>query len=283
MPRAYGKRTDEFTPRPLSRPIGMSQPPQIGENSGVDFRSLQQRRDDFVNYEKHLKRREQLKQKMAKPYFREWTNMQFHKGKTFLAPPRPFKGDLSLYFPNLVGQTLSKEIRTPQDTTPTLAGRATVVSMFSSMWAGNQAGTFVSKEANPALHEVLAASGGKAQLVQINVEENSLKAALIQLFMGSLRKRIGEANWDKYFIVRKGLTDEICESIGVLNSKVGYIYLVDHNCRIRWAGSGPSEPDEREGLVKGLQRLLDEMKKEAAQAQTGQGQASAGSETESSL
>ncbi len=59
-PRAYGKRTQEFTPTPLSRPIGMNFPPNAGENTGIDLRLLKQRRDDLVNYEKHLVRRQQL-------------------------------------------------------------------------------------------------------------------------------------------------------------------------------------------------------------------------------
>jgi ATPase complex subunit ATP10 len=109
---------------------------------------------------------------------------------------------------------------------------------------------------------VLKASGGRAQLVQVNVEEDMLKAWLIRLFMGSLRRRVGKENWDKYFLVRRGITDELREAIGVLNSRVGYTYLVDHQCRIRWAGSGNAEPEEREGLVKGVQRILSEMEKE---------------------
>lgn len=50
----------------------------------------------------------------------------------------------------------------------------------------------------------------------------------------------------------------------MLNTKVGYTYLVDHHCRIRWAGSGTGHPDEVEGLTKGLARLVDEIKRDAA-------------------
>ncbi|KAK4159182.1 ATP10 protein-domain-containing protein [Cladorrhinum sp. PSN259] len=263
-PRSYGKKTTSFTPTPLSRPIGMNYPPEAGQNTGIDTRSIQQRRDDFVDYDKHLVRRQYLKSKMARPYFRDWINLQFHKGKTFLSPPRLFKSDLSLYFPNLHGRTLAS--RKPADTTPLLEGRATVVALFSGMWAENQVQTFISPESNPALHSALVASEGKAQLVQINVEEDWMKLMLIKLFSGSLKKKVGKENWDKYLLVHKGISDEIRESIGLLNSKVGYTYLVDHDCRIRWAGSGSAEPGEPEGLVKGIGRILEEMKQEGVGA-----------------
>lgn len=182
--------------------------------------------------------------------------MRFHKGKTFLAPPRPFKASVSLYFPNLYGRTLAGP---HADTTPLLRGRASIVTIFSSMWAQRQAESFSS---DAALQGVLGGSGGRAQLVQINVEEDALKALLIRIFSWSLRRRVGKADWGRYFLLRKGLTDEIRESIGVLNGRVGYTYLVDHQCRIRWAGSGDAEGEEKESLVKGLQRVLKDMEEE---------------------
>ncbi|PMD48523.1 hypothetical protein L207DRAFT_560161 [Hyaloscypha variabilis F] len=258
-PRSYGKAVSEFTPKPLSRPIGLPNPPRPGENTGIDPRTWRQRRADFVDYDKHLKRRKELTKKISTPYFREWSNMRMHKGKSFLAPPGLFKGEKALYFPNFYGQTLLKD-KLYRDTTPLLEDKVSVVSVFSSAWAENQAATFASQKNNPELHEIVKNSGGLAQIVQINVEENALKAMIVKLFMPGLRKKLGAENWGLYFLVRKGISDQIRDAVGLLNSKVGYTYLLDGDCRIRWAGSGPCEGDEKEGLVKGTRRLLEELR-----------------------
>lgn len=185
--------------------------------------------------------------------------MRLHKGKSFLAPPRLFKAERALFFPNIQGQTLLKDKR-PRDTTPLFEDKVSIVSVFSSVWAENQAATFASKENNPAIHEVVASSGGLAQMVQINIEEDFLKAMLVKLFLPRLRSKIGAENWGRYFLVRKGMSDDIRNAIGLLNSKVGYTYLLDGECRIRWAGSGLCEGDEKDGLVRGAKRLIDELR-----------------------
>ena len=185
--------------------------------------------------------------------------MRMHKGKSFLAPPRLFKSERALYFPNFYGQTLQKD-KVLRDTTPVLEDKVSIVSVFSSSWGENQAATFASKKANPELHEVIKNSGGLAQLVQINVEENALKAWIVRLFMPRQRRRMGADNWGRYFLVRKGITTKIRDAVGLLNSKVGYTYLLDGECKIRWAGSGVCEGDEKDSLVKGTRKLIEELK-----------------------
>ncbi|TEY44432.1 hypothetical protein BOTCAL_0350g00100 [Botryotinia calthae] len=259
-PRASGKRVENFTPKPLDRAIGLPNPPRAGQNSGVDNRSIKERRDDFVNWDKHLEKRKKLTAAMAKPYYREWSNMKYHKGKSFLAPPRIFKADRALYFPNLSGRTLEPDSTLYENTTPILEGKVSVVSVFSGAWAENQAATFASEKSNPGLHEVVRNNKGLAQMVHINIEENYLKAMIIKFFRSSLRKKLPEWMWKRYFVVQKGLTDEMKDAIGILNSKVGYTYILDGDCKIRWAGSGPAEAYEKDVLVKSVSRLLEDAK-----------------------
>lgn len=184
--------------------------------------------------------------------------MKHHKGKSFLAPQRIFKADRALYFPNLLGRTLEKHSTLYENTTSILEGKISVVSVFSGAWAEKQAATFASKKSNPALHELVEKKMDSVQMVYINVEENYLRAMIIKLFRGSLRRKLPKWMWPRYFVVQKGLTDEMRDNIGMFNSKVGYTYILDGDCKIRWAGSGPAEEYEKDVLVKSVVRLLED-------------------------
>ncbi|OQE17305.1 hypothetical protein PENSTE_c021G09671 [Penicillium steckii] len=250
---------EEFIPPTLDRPIGTAAPPEAGENTGVDHRSIRQRRDEFVDYDRHIKRRKELTRQVAKPYFREWSNLRFQEGKTFKSNPRLFRADKALYFPNIHGVTLASP-KDPQDTTPILEGKITVVNLFSSVWAEGQVNTFTGAPLNPKLAAVLENGGSMVQRLDINLEENRMKAWLVKRFMWRMRQKLPEPQHSRYFLVQKGFTELLKEAVGMMNSKVGYVYLVDDACRIRWAGSGPAEAEELETLNNGLQKLIAEKK-----------------------
>lgn len=201
--------------------------------------------------------------------------MRFHKGKVFVANERLFRREHALFFPNFFGRTLAVGGRKKggvrrgdrgdgyrgygRDTVEVMRGKVSVVSIVSNTWAEGQVGTFCSAGSNPELHEVLRENKDVAQRVEINYEDNFLKWWILQLFAkGNLRRSRSVEEQGRYFMVRRGLSEIMKEAIGLLNDKGGYVYLVDAECKIRWAGSAEAEGGERESLVRGLRRLVQE-------------------------
>nr|POE71398.1 mitochondrial atpase complex subunit atp10 [Quercus suber] len=247
----------------------MPNPPQPGENWGIDTRTLRQRRDDFHNYEKHLEKRARMTKQLSKPYFRDWSNMRFHKGKVFVANERLFREEVALFFPNFFGKTLNKAAQRTnhadgykglgRDTCNVMEGKVSLVSIVSNKWAEDQVNSFVGKDANPELHQALMEAPDVAQRVEINYENNFLKWHIMQWFaVPALRKTRSLQDQERYFMVRRGVNEMMKEAIGLLNDKGGYVYLVDGECKIRWAGSAIALPTEKQALVKGLRMLVQE-------------------------
>jgi len=96
------------------------------------------------------------------------------------------------------------------------------------------------------------------QIVRLNVERNPIKAWIVRFFFWSLRRYFPKQDWGKYFLVTNDLPEEVREATGIFNRSVGYVFLVDEHCRIRWAGSGDASDDERQSLVRGLKKLVDQ-------------------------
>lgn len=209
-----------------------------------------------------------MTKQIAKPYFRDWSNLRFSKGKIFKCNDRSFSGDASLWFPNFYGKTLAKGLDRIErkdgyrglgrDTVDVMRGKISVVSIVSSMWAKAQVDTFISAEQNPELQEVLQGNKDVAQNVWINMENNWIRWWLLQTFRGNLRKGKSEEEQRRYFMVRRGVDDVMKEAIGALNDKVGFVYLVDEDCKIRWAGSADAEAGEKESMVRSLKQLVQE-------------------------
>ena len=198
-----------------------------------------------------------------KPYFREWSDLGPTAGKAWTAPSMLLRAERAGFFPNLQGRTLERGAGAHVvDTTAVLGGKISVVSVYSGTWAARQAASFV--DGHGGLREALV---GSAQRVDINVEENALRAGLVSLFLGGLRRAVERERWGRYFLLRRGLDDRIRGALGMGNGKVGYVFLVDWDCRVRWAGCGRAEEAERVSLIRGVRRLVDEWtKKHRAEA-----------------
>lgn len=150
------------------------------------------------------------------------------------------------------------------DTTPLLTGKVSLIGIQSGVWAEEQVRTFLGEKENPALQKLIQQNGRLLQKVEVNIQDRWLRALLVKLFRRRLRKTRPESEWAKYFTVRlgrdtgKGLTEDIRDAMGLLNSQVGYVYLLDTECRIRWAGSGHAWQGETNSLNAGVIRLLQE-------------------------
>jgi mitochondrial ATPase complex subunit ATP10 len=271
IPIPAGERGEKFVPQPLARPLGLPHPPQPGQNSPVDRRTLSEKKADFSSYEKALERRRVLFRQFLRPYFQDWKRMDHYKGKSFVSNERLFKREKALWFPNMWGGTLRKEgdgVDGGRDMVYALRGKVSVVGIQSGIWAEEQVATFLGgKEGeNPALKGIIESSGGLLQRVDVNVQSDWVRSLLVRLFKGRLRKSMPEEHWGRYFMVKlardvgRGLTEDVRDAMGFLNSQVGYVYLLDTECRIRWAGSGHAWKGEVEWLNMGIKRLVEEAK-----------------------
>ncbi|EXJ58696.1 hypothetical protein A1O7_06125 [Cladophialophora yegresii CBS 114405] len=267
IPIPRGVRGEKFTPQVLARPLGLEHPPRPGQNSPLDSRTLRERHEEFTSYDKALERRRVYLRTFFRPYFQEWRGMDHHKGKSFVSSPRLFKREKALYFPNIWGQTLAKEGDGPdggRDTTPLLMGKVSLIGIHANSWAEEMVNSFIGGKNNPELSRLLDQNRGRLQRVDINVSGDWIRALIVRTFSGRIRQNIPEEQWTRYFKIklprdiRRGLSDEVRDAMGFLNSQVGYVYLVDSSCKIRWAGSAYAWDGEVDGLNAAVQRLLQE-------------------------
>ena len=108
-----------------------------------------------------------------------------------------------------------------------------------------------------------------------------LKSWLVSMYLSSLRKTVPEEQHANYLLTSQNIdvlkevglavsTSALADAcahvrqpMGMLNKHVGYLYLVDWQNRIRWAGVGFAEEGGKElaGLRTCVSVLIDRLKK----------------------
>lgn len=99
------------------------------------------------------------------------------------------------------------------------------------------------------------------QLVQVNLQDNPLKSFLLSLFLSSMRKQVPKEQHDNYLFCSQNF-ELLREPLGMVNTHVGYVYLIDEEGRIRWASVGYADDGskELESLRSCTAVLLDRLK-----------------------
>lgn len=217
--------------------------------------------------DRNLAEREKLTKQFSKSYFQDFANLGVHNGKFYLANERLFKKSVALYFPTLSGTRVVKAdtqrsakglaMGGKGNTTEVLEGKISVVSLFSRKWGFDQTHTFVSPQHNPELLAAIQQSKGTAQLVEVNFEGQPLYKMMRWLFSTVPSVVKDQTAKDVYFQM-DALPQEVKEALWIMNEQVGYVFLVDQECRIRWVACGDAEEVEKAAMVKGLKKLIDE-------------------------
>ena len=85
------------------------------------------------------------------------------------------------------------------------------------------------------------------QYVQINLQENLLKSWLVSLFLSSIAKTVPKELHPTYLVSSQSV-ELVREPLGMTNKHVGYVYLVDENLKVRWAGCADAKVEETRAL-----------------------------------
>ena len=97
--------------------------------------------------------------------------------------------------------------------------------------------------------------------IQVNLQENILKSFLVNIFLTSLRKVI---SWDLQptYLVSTQNMEYVRDALGMTNSRVGYVFLIDENLKIRWGGCADATDEEVRSLESCTGVLLKRLERE---------------------
>lgn len=212
---------------------------------------------------------------ITKSHFAEIYKFRDTLGKAWIAPKAYFREDKSLYMPNIYGRTLNNSEK--RGTTSVLSGKLSIVRIFTSLTGERQADSYFypslsatngknssienKSQLEKALHEAaISVQEDGFQVVDINLPENFAKEFIVGMFIGKIKSQFSQTpgRADRYFIARKGISKELTAAIHLENKYTGYLYIVDKNCKIRWAACGQATDEERDSLW----RVIASLKKE---------------------
>ncbi|KAF5345925.1 hypothetical protein D9758_011419 [Tetrapyrgos nigripes] len=241
--------------QPLNRPLGVLERPiaRIKPRGEVVKELLTD--DEAIGRERKFL----VKEVVTKGYFHDLHMIRYQGGKTWIAPKVLVREDKALYLPNITGTALSDG--QVKHTTSMCMGKISVLSILNSKISENHSAGFTSRtHARYSSHPLY-------QHIHINHQENLLKSILVKLFTSSVRSST-PVELHSTFLVSSQNLDYEKDAMGMTNNRVGYVYLIDENLRIRWGGNADAMLEEAEALEVCTGVLLKRLEKKLENEKT---------------
>lgn len=210
-----------------------------------------------MDHDTRMAQRRHLIKEAGKGYFHDMNMTRRNGGKTWIAPKVLIREDKALFLPNIVGKSLDDG--TKKDTTTMCFGRITILAMLGTQISEVHAKAFVDAtyarfSKNPLF-----------QYIQINLQENLLKSLLVKLYSGSLRASVPVELHPTYLVSSQNM-EYLRDPLSMTNSKVGYVYLIDENLKIRWGAGADPTLEEVQALESCTGVLLKRLEEKVAKA-----------------
>ncbi|KAG0341930.1 Mitochondrial ATPase complex subunit atp10 [Podila humilis] len=205
---------------------------------------------DWTDEKKNLEKRKELLDDFQSGYFAEFSEINKTGAKLWRATTSMVNADKALYMPNIIGTSLkSSELIELVDV---LRGKISLVAISGTRFGEEHNETYM----KPFLSKWPAGKDSKVQLVELNIQENPLKAGLVRIMVPFVKKSIPEERHANYILHYKSIK-HLKEPLSMQNSYLGYVFLVDSNCKIRWGAHGPASEIEVQTLLDSVQRLTE--------------------------
>ncbi|KAL0075108.1 subunit ATP10 of the mitochondrial F1F0 ATP synthase [Phycomyces blakesleeanus] len=238
--------------------VGALDAPTVDRNGWLDRKKQKLR--DITNYDKafaaHAAERRHLVEEATKSYFADVHEMRKHGGKMYHASPKLIKAEKAGYMPDFEGTNLERK---PIHTTDILKDKISLMSFVYAKYGEPHANSFI--------EPFLKRFGDKKdiQLVEVNVQENFLKQLLLKAFVPTIRKNLAEERKANYVLLMKDIT-RVRKMLDMTNQYIGYVFLVDENCKIRWVAHGNATSEEI-GNMLGMTEYLNEKRTKGVKAE----------------
>ncbi|KAI1310785.1 Mitochondrial ATPase complex subunit atp10 [Mortierella claussenii] len=207
---------------------------------------------DWTDEKKNLETRKELLHDFQSGYFREFSELSRTGSKLWKGTTNMIAADKALYMPNIIGASLKTS--EPVELVDLIRGKISLVAISETRFGEEQIETFM----KPFLEKwpMTNKSNSKVQLVELNIQENPLKAGLVRMMIPFVRKTIPQERHANYMLHYKSIK-HLKDPLSMQNSYLGYVFLVDSNCKIRWGAHGNATDAELKTLLDSVQRLSE--------------------------